>query len=61
MKVLHDLVAGLDVHRHTVVACVRSPGRGRTRRAETREFETFIDDLERHDSAWQAKPTTPRI
>ena len=30
-----------------VVACVRSPGPGRSRRAETREFETFIDDLER--------------
>jgi transposase len=26
---------------------VRSPGPGRSRRAETREFETFIDDLER--------------
>lgn len=30
-----------------MVACVRSPGAGRSRRAETREFETFIDDLER--------------
>lgn len=47
MEVLHDRVAGLDVHKRTVVACVRSPGGGRSRRAETREFETFIDDLER--------------
>ena len=47
MEVLHDRVAGLDVHKQTVVACVRSPGVGRTRQAETREFETFIDDLER--------------
>jgi hypothetical protein len=47
MEVLHDRVGGLDVHKQTVVACVRSPGVGRSRRAETREFETFIDDLER--------------
>jgi transposase len=47
MEVLHDRVAGLDVHKQTVVACVRTPGPGQTRRAETREFETFIDDLER--------------
>ncbi len=47
MEVLHDRVAGLDVHKGTVVACVRSPGTGRTRKAETREFETFVADLER--------------
>ena len=47
MEVLHDRVAGLDVHKKTVVACVRSPGAGRARRAETREFETFVADLER--------------
>lgn len=47
MEVLHDRVAGLNVHKQTVVACVRSPGPGRSRRAGTREFETFIDDLER--------------
>ena len=47
MEVLHDRVAGLDVHKATVVACVRSPGTGRTRRSETREFETFLGDLER--------------
>ena len=47
MEVLHDRVAGLDVHKATVVACVRSPGPGRTRQAETKEFETFTDALER--------------
>jgi transposase len=47
MEVLHDRVAGLDVHKQSVVACARTPGPGRSRRAETREFETFIDDLER--------------
>jgi transposase len=47
MEVLHDRVAGLDVHKKTVVACVRTPSDGRARRSETREFETFIADLER--------------
>jgi transposase len=47
MEVLHARVAGLDVHKQVVVACVRTPGSGRSRRAETREFETFVDDLER--------------
>lgn len=44
---LHDRVAGLDVHKQVVVACVRTPGPGRSRHAETREFTTFVDDLER--------------
>ena len=47
MEVLHDRVAGLDVHKKTVVACVRTPSDGKARRSETREFETFIGDLER--------------
>ena len=47
MDVLHDRVAGLDVHKKTVVACVRTPSDGRARRSGTREFETFIGDLER--------------
>jgi hypothetical protein len=51
MDVLHDRVAGLDVHK-VVVACVRTPGDGRSRRAETREFETFVGDLERLRAGW---------
>jgi transposase len=47
MEVLHDRVAGLDVHKATVVACVRTPGSGRSRRSETREFKTFLGDLGR--------------
>lgn len=47
MEVLHDRVAGLDVHKATVVACVRTPGEGRKRTVETKEFETFLDGLER--------------
>ena len=46
MDVLHDRVAGLDVHKATVVACVRVPGRGRPRLSTTRQFPTFTADLE---------------
>jgi len=46
MDVIVDRCAGLDVHKKTVVACVRSPGAGRSKRAvEVRTFETFTDDL----------------
>lgn len=46
MEVLVDRVAGLDVHKRTVVACVRSPGSGRRKReAEVRTFGTFQDEL----------------
>jgi len=53
MDVLHDRVAGLDVHKKTVMVCVRTPGEGRQRRAEVREFETFTGDLE-HMRDWLA-------
>jgi transposase len=46
MEVLEDRVAGLDVHQKTVVACVRTPGEGRTkRRSEVRTFTTFEGQL----------------
>lgn len=48
MDVIVDRCAGLDVHKRTVVACVRSPGTGRRKRdVEVRTFETFTDDLAR--------------
>jgi transposase len=38
--------AGLEVHKKTVVACVRTPGTGRRKRdREVRTFETFTDYL----------------
>jgi transposase len=40
MDVLIDRCAGLDVHRDTVVATVRSPGTGGGRRTSTRTFAT---------------------
>ncbi len=45
MEVLHDRVAGLDVHKKVVVA-VCAPPAGRPAR-QTREFSTFGGDLER--------------
>ena len=46
MDVIVDRCAGLDVHKRTVVACVRTPGTGRRKRdREVRTFETFTDDL----------------
>ena len=46
MELLLERVAGLDVHRDTVVACARFPrpsGHGRT--SETREFMTTQSEL----------------
>jgi transposase len=44
MQVMYKRVAGLDVHKETVVACVRlMPGRKLTR--ECRTFATTTDGL----------------
>jgi len=46
MEVIIDRCAGLDVHKKTVVACVRSPGSGRQKRhSEVRTFGTFEHEL----------------
>jgi transposase len=46
MEVIIDRCAGLDVHKKTVVACVRSPGIGRQKRhSEVRTFGTFEHEL----------------
>jgi transposase len=46
MEVIVDRCAGLDVHKKTVVACVRSPGLGRQKRhSEVRTFGTFEHEL----------------
>ena len=44
MDVLYERVAGLDVHKDTVVACVRIVADGRTKR-ECRTFTTTTDGL----------------
>jgi transposase len=46
MEVIIDRCAGLDVHKKTVVACVRTPASGRWKRhSEVRTFGTFERDL----------------
>jgi transposase len=45
MDVLVERCAGLDVHKDTVVACVRTPGKGGKRDQQTRTFGTMTADL----------------
>ena len=45
MDVLVERCAGLDVHKQTVAACVRTPGPDGTRHQEVRTFRTFTGDL----------------
>lgn len=42
MEVLHERVAGLDVHRDTVAACVRLPGRRREPQVHKDRFATSV-------------------
>jgi transposase len=45
MEVMHKRVAGLDVHKATVVACVRMVGRGNKVARECQTFATTTDGL----------------
>ena len=45
MDVVVERCCGLDVHKDTVVACVRTPGRGGSREQATRTFGTMTADL----------------
>src|SRR4051794_37399669 len=45
VEVLYDRVAGLDIGKATLTACVRTPG-PRGRRGETRTFSTMTRSLE---------------
>ena len=45
MDVVVERCGGLDVHKDTVVACVRTPGKGVRRVQETRTFGTMTADL----------------
>ena len=40
-----DRCAALDVHKNTVMACVRKPGSGKRRAQEVREFRTWTSTL----------------
>ena len=45
MDVIVERCAGLDVHKDTVMACVRKPGSGSGRSQEVREFRTWSSSL----------------
>jgi transposase len=47
MEVIIARAAGLDVHKDTVTACVRTPEPGGGRRQRIREVRTFTHDLRR--------------
>ena len=49
MEVMHERVAGLDVHKDNVVACVRTMSDGKP----TREIQTFAATT---DGAWTLTP-----
>jgi transposase len=45
MEVLYERCCGLDVHKETVVACVRSPGKGKRRQSQVQTFGTTTPEL----------------
>ena len=45
MEVIVERCAALDVHKETVMACVRRPGSGSRRLQEVREFRTWASSL----------------
>jgi transposase len=51
MDVIVSRCAGLDVHKNTVMACVRAPGPDGGRTSTVRRFRTFTDSL-RELRAW---------
>ena len=51
MDVIVPRCGALDVHKDTVMAAVRTPGRGRARRQVVREFRTFTGDLRTSESS----------
>jgi transposase len=47
MEVIVARATGLDVHKDTVTACIRTPGAAGGRHQQVREFRTFTHDLKR--------------
>lgn len=45
MEVLYEHCCGLDVHKRTVVACVRRPGKKGQRSSQVRTFATTTPQL----------------
>jgi transposase len=46
MDLVVDRCAGVDIGKDEIVACVRTPGKGRSRRKETLTFSSFTSQLE---------------
>lgn len=59
MTVVVDGCAGLDVHRGTVVACVRTPGPNRQRVSQIRTFGTTTVEL--LAALWLSVPTLREV
>lgn len=60
MELMHARCAGLDVHKDTVVACVRVVEEGRKTSRSTRTFGTFTRDLE-DLRAWLAEQQVTHV
>ena len=46
MDIFYERCAGLDVHKKTVVGCVRVPGKGKRKRCgETKTFSTMTGGI----------------
>ena len=46
MRVVHEYVAGIDVHKDMIKVAIRSPGEKNTRKTEILEFRTFYGVLQ---------------
>ncbi len=46
MRVMHECVAGIDVHKDMIKVAIRSPGKKGTRKTEVLEFRTFYGVLQ---------------
>ena len=60
MEVVVERCAALDVHKDTVMACVRRPGDGSKRGHEVREFKTFTATL-RELRVWLASEGVTQV
>jgi len=60
VEVIVERCAGLDVHKDTVMACVRRPGDGTRRGQEVREFRTWTSSL-RELRAWLAAEDVTQV
>jgi transposase len=58
MDLMVERCAGLDIGKREVVACVRTPGKGRARQKETRTFLTFTSHLEAMADWFRAEGVT---